>query len=391
MANTVNAPRGTRDILPEEQAYWAKLSKIAEKLTTKFGFEKIDTPTFEELVLFTRSIGEGTDVMDKELFVTKGIRVEEGESQYALRPEGTAGIVRAYIEHGMHKLPQPVKLWTYARNFRYDRPQKGRFREHVQFDVEYFTPASAYADAFCIWMSYLFLKEAGLGEGIRCKVNTLGTTEERLSFIQALREHIAHNSLKLSEDSLRRLEINPLRILDSKDQADQRALDEFSSLFDHLSEASQTYFRQVCEHLDAWQVPYEHDTRLVRGLDYYSHTAFEWVITDNAGQQGSIGGGGRYDGLISQLGGPAEVGGIGFGLGMDRIVVEMMHRGVTLDDAPRKVALIVPDGTPVAVYTVKLAELATREGWQVECEPDRSVNSQKKRAERLGCEEIIEL
>ena len=208
------SPRGTRDILPADQAVWRHVCTTADQYARLMGYQPITIPTYEELALFQRSIGSGTDVMDKELFLTRGIRVEEGTESYALRPEGTAGIVRSFIQNGMQTWPQPVKLFSLVNVFRYDRPQKGRYREHVQFDIEYFGDFGPFADAWVIYTTWQFFQSLGL-EGLKLHLNTLGTSEERQRFVEALKEYFLPLVDRLSSDSAHRLEGNPLRILDS--------------------------------------------------------------------------------------------------------------------------------------------------------------------------------
>jgi len=323
MSETLQSPRGTRDILPDEQPLWQLVRRTAQEVAEQFAFQPITTPTYEDLRVFERAIGGGTDVMDKELFLTRGTRSEEGEgTEYALRPEGTAGIVRAFIQHGMHTWPQPVRLFTFVNNFRYDRPQKGRYREHVQFDLEAFGETSPFADAWIIAATWQFLSRLEI-KGLILLLNTLGTSEERANYSKALQEYLEPLKEQLSSDSLKRLTLNTLRILDSKDAGDQKVLLEAPRLLDFLSLESKAHFEAVQNYLKYWNIPFKLDSALVRGLDYYSHTAFEWIVEGSAGQQASLGGGGRYDGLVTQLGGPSTVGAVGAGIGLDRVVEEL--------------------------------------------------------------------
>ncbi|HSI21332.1 MAG TPA: histidine--tRNA ligase [Verrucomicrobiae bacterium] len=331
---TIQSPRGTRDILPADQAAWTHVTRAAAKVAAQMGFQPITIPTYENRELFQRSIGEGTDVMDKELFLVRGIETEPGKEEYALRPEGTAGIVRSFIEHGMHTWPQPVKLWSFVNCFRYDRPQKGRYREHTQLDVEFFGDATPFADAWVLLTMWQFYKEVGLGDRVELKINTLGTPEERAAYVDTLREYFMPFRDQLSEDSQKRLDKNPLRILDSKNEGDRRLCDAAPRLKDNLGEASKAHYAEVLRQLGMWGIPIVEDPFLVRGLDYYSHTTFEWVPTGIEGQQASVGGGGRYDGLVSKLGGPAT-GAIGFGIGLDRICELVVDSGVALPEMPK--------------------------------------------------------
>jgi histidyl-tRNA synthetase len=302
-APSVQAPRGTRDLLPADQPVWQLAIRTAHTAASRLGFAPITVPTYEETGLFHRSIGAGTDILDKELFVVKGVKAEEETAPYALRPELTASIVRAYIQHGMHTWPQPVKLYSIASNFRYERPQKGRYREHTQFDVEYFGDKGAFADAWVIFCNWEFFHLLGL-TGITLKLNTLGTPDERQRFKEALVGHFTPLRHRLSPDSQTRLDINPLRILDSKDPADRELCGQAPNFAHYLGEGSQVHFQAVQSFLTEWGIPFTLDPYLVRGLDYYSHTTFEWTVAGKTGQQDSLGGGGRYDGLLPYLGGP---------------------------------------------------------------------------------------
>lgn len=333
----LQSPRGTRDILPAEQPLWQHIQQVGKEVAEQMGFQPISTPTYEDLALFQRSIGEGTDVMDKELFLVRGVKSEKEE--YALRPEGTAGIVRSYIEHGMHTWPQPVKLYSIVNNFRYDRPQKGRYREHVQFDVEFFGDHGSFSDGWIIYFTWRFLKELGLNN-LKLKLNSLGTTDERAEYIKALKTFLKPQKAQLSEDSQSRLETNPLRILDSKDAGDQKLVADAPQLQEFFSEASKAHFQEVQQLLQAWEVPFVLAPDIVRGLDYYSHTTFEWVIEGSAGQQNSLGGGGRYDGLMTSLGGP-DCGAVGAGLGLDRIMEAMQEQQVETEAEAAKPELFL--------------------------------------------------
>lgn len=382
MAPNLQAPRGTRDILPELQPRWRFLEEAAADVADQLGFSRIDTPTFEDKSLFVRAVGEGTDVVDKELFLTHGIASSPSDAQYALRPEGTAGIVRAFIEHGMHKQPQPVKLWTLTRNFRYDRPQKGRYREHVQWDIEYFGDASPFADAWILLAMHTFYKRIGITDATLV-INTLGTPEERLAYREALIAHLAGKVL--SEESRRRLNINPLRILDSKDPVDHAALSGVPTLRDHLGETSLNHYRQVLDYLTDWGIPYTEDTRLVRGLDYYRHTCFEWVPSAATGQQSSIGGGGRYDGLIEHLGGQPSYA-VGAGIGLDRV---LDFFSTPAKSGSKRVGLVAEDDAGAKWCRSELLRRIEAGEW-VHADLERgSVGSQLKSAASHGCSQVV--
>ena len=385
--STFQAPRGTRDILPTTQGVWNHITTVANQVAVQMGFLPIRTPIYEDLALFQRSIGEGTDVIDKELFLVRGKHTEV--ETYALRPEGTAGIVRAYIEHGMHTWSQPVKLYSVLNCFRYERPQKGRYREHWQFDLEFFGEHGAFSDAWIIYTTWLFLQRLGL-KGITLKLNSLGTLSERTAFINALRDYLTPLQDKLSEDSKRRLTTNPLRILDSKDSADRTLLEHAPLLADFFSTESSARFESVKEYLEAWQIPYFLDAHLVRGLDYYSHTTFEWVCMGPEGESPALGGGGRYDGLLPQLGGQ-DSGAVGAGIGLDRIVEELEAQNLTEALALRVPRIYIAAADPIGRIAARqlIATLAA-EGIALEADLEKeSLGSQIKRAGKIGARFVV--
>jgi histidyl-tRNA synthetase len=310
----LNLVRGMRDILPHDQPYWDLMRKKAEELSKAYGFERIDTPVLEETALFVRGVGKLTDIVEKEMYTFD----TSGGEHVCLRPEGTASVVRSYIQHGMINLPQPVKLWYLAPMFRHDRPQHGRYRQFWQWGCEMLGDNAAVADAQLIFVAWLFLKELGIESTIR--INSIGTPESRANYKNALVSFFRTKRHKLSEDDKKRLLKNPLRILDSKDPAVMEMKVEAPQIVDWLDEESKAHFMRVLEYLDELKVPYELDPYLVRGLDYYTRTVFE-IYANSSDQelaQSAIGGGGRYDGLAEILGGrptPAA----GFSIGLDRV------------------------------------------------------------------------
>ncbi|MBP9869172.1 histidine--tRNA ligase [Patescibacteria group bacterium] len=306
--------RGMRDILPQDQPIWELMRAKAREIATSYGFDRIDTPILEETPLFIRGVGKATDIVEKELYSFETV----GGENVSLRPEGTAPIMRSYIHHGMFNLPQPVKLWTIGPFFRHDRPQHGRYRQLHQFGCEVLGDDDAVVDAQLILMGHLFLKELGIESTVH--VNSLGTPESRTNYKNALVSYFRTKRSKLSEDDKKRLLKNPLRILDSKDPAIQEMKAEAPQIVDWIDEESKAHFMRVLEYLDELGVPYQLDPYLVRGLDYYTKTVFEFFgnTTDPELAQAALGGGGRYDGLAELLGGrptPAA----GLGMGLDRI------------------------------------------------------------------------
>jgi histidyl-tRNA synthetase len=310
------APRGLRDLLPAERAGLARLERIAADLAARYGYKSIETPLFEQAAVFERGLGEVTDVIEKELFLLAP-REEDGE-RWALRPEPTAGIVRAYLQHGMQTWPQPVKLTMTGPMFRYDRPQAGRYREFWQFDVEAIGDAGPAVDAEIIELAARFYREAGL-EGVVIQLNSIGDQACRPAYVEELTAYYRAHEKELPSLERARLERNPLRILDSKDQALGALNAAAPKAVDRLCDACAAHFAGVRAHLHALGVDYMLEPRLVRGLDYYTRTAFEVYPAGATGQQSAIGGGGRYDGLVELLGGRPTPG-IGFGLGLDRVL-----------------------------------------------------------------------
>jgi histidyl-tRNA synthetase len=329
------APRGTRDLLPEERATWARLERLAAELAARYGYREIRTPLFEQTAVFERGLGEATDAVEKELF-RLAPRTEESES-WALRPEPTAGIVRAYIQHGMQTWPQPVKLSLVGPMFRYDRPQAGRYRQFWQFDVEAIGDPGPAIDAEIVELALRFYRDAGIPDA-EVALNSIGDAVCRPAYVVDLVEYYHGHAAALPPFERDRLERNPLRLLDSKDPAMADLNAGAPRIVDRLCPPCAEHFAAVRAHLDALGVGYRLEPGLVRGLDYYTRTTFEFFPAGAVGQQSAIGGGGRYDGLVELLGGRPTAG-IGFGLGLDRVVLALE-------------ALAAPDGHPAGPLAV---------------------------------------
>ena len=309
------APRGTRDLLPPEMALFRGLETLGRKLAATYGYQPIETPLFEDSAVFERGIGEATDVVEKELF---RIRTPgSAEERWALRPEPTAGICRAYVEHGMHTLPQPVRLTTFGPMFRYDRPQAGRYRQFWQFDVEVIGDPGPAVDAEVIELALRFLREAGVAN-VELHLNSIGDGACRPAYVAALVEYMSDHAKDLPELERRRLAANPLRLLDSKDARTLTIIEGAPTIDSYLCPACRDHFDSLLAHLARLGIEPRRAPRLVRGLDYYTRTAFELYQRGAGGQQSALGGGGRYDGLI-ELFGARPTPAIGFGLGIDRI------------------------------------------------------------------------
>ena len=325
------APRGTQDILPADRPYWRYVTEQMQQVASLFGFQQIDTPIFEETALFVRGVGQGTDIVDKEMYSFE----DKGGAEITLRPEFTAGIMRAYIEHGMHVLPQPVKLYSIGPIFRYERPQAGRYRQHHQFNVESVGEQDPAVDLEIMSLAWTLLSRLGF-KGLNFQINSTGCPQCRPAYRQALIDYFKPHEARLNETDRRRLSINPLRLLDSKEEAAQPLLSDAPHSVDYLCEDCATHFNTLRSYLDALGMPHTVNFRLVRGLDYYTKTVFE-IWAEGIGAQAAVCGGGRYDGLIEELGGPPTPG-IGFGMGIERVILslkEQGHRAAAVACAPR--------------------------------------------------------
>ena len=326
MSKSLQAIRGMNDILPEQTPAWRYLESTLVSLLDGYGYKEIRLPIVEYTELFARGIGEGTDVVDKEMYTF----LDRNEESLTLRPEGTAGCVRAVLEHGLSGGGQVQKLWYAGPMFRYEKPQKGRYRQFHQVGVEAFNLPGPDVDAELIVLTWRLWKKLGLSDAVTLQLNSLGSSEARAAYRDALVAYLQQRFDQLDEDSQRRLTTNPLRILDSKNEATQAALVGAPTLGDYLDEESRLHFDGVKARLDAAGIRYQINHKLVRGLDYYNRTVFEWV-TDKLGAQGTVCAGGRYDGLVAQLGGKATPG-VGFAMGVERLVLLLE----TLDLLPAK-------------------------------------------------------
>jgi histidyl-tRNA synthetase len=331
-----------------------RLESVARDLTTRYGYQPIETPMFEQAEVFERGVGAVTDVVEKELFRVQAGRGDAERERWALRPEPTAGIVRAYVQHGLQTLPQPVKVTLIGPMFRYDRPQAGRYRQFWQFDVEAIGDPGPAIDAEIIELATRFYAEAGL-EGVELRLNSIGDRVCRPAYIDALRAYFEPVTEQLPELERTRLTTSPLRLLDSKEPAMQPLIAGAPFITDLLCDACATHFEALRRHLDVLGVTYRLEPRLVRGLDYYTRTTFEFYPAARDGQQDALGGGGRYDGLVELLGGKPTPG-IGFGLGLDRVANALGAAGASAD-APH-VAVVVVGADPSDTAT--RLDVATR-------------------------------
>jgi histidyl-tRNA synthetase len=333
MAETLQAIRGMNDLLPDQSSLWQFVEGKIRSVLQAYGMQEMRMPIVEKTELFRRSIGEVTDIVEKEMYTFED---RNGDS-LTLRPEGTAGCVRACIQHGLLR-NQVQRLWYCGPMFRHERPQKGRYRQFFQFGVEVFGLEGPDIDAELLLLTARLWKQLGL-KRISLQLNSLGTVDDRARFREQLVGWLGQHQKQLDDDSRRRLNSNPLRILDSKNPEVQALLEDAPVLSDFVDEDSVSHFRQVCAYLDAADIPYDINPRLVRGLDYYGRTVFEWVTTE-LGAQGTVCAGGRYDALVQYLGG-SSVPAVGFALGMERLVQLVEHQGVAIADASPHLYLVV--------------------------------------------------
>jgi histidyl-tRNA synthetase len=382
MAPRISAPRGTRDLLPEDGARWAALEALAADLSRSYAFDRIDTPLFERTELFARGLGESSDAVEKEMFRVSGAAgSEEASAEWALRPEPTAGIVRAFVEHGMHVRPGPLRLWMIGPMFRYDRPQAGRYRQFTQWDVEVIGDPGPMVDAELIELAHRYFDEAGI-IGAVAHLNSIGDGECRPRYREALVDYFAAREDRLTDDSRRRLRVNPLRVLDDRNLDPALAAGAPKSV-DFLCGACAAHFASVRELLDALEVPYELDHRLVRGLDYYTRTTFEFFVAGREGQQQALAGGGRYDGLAELLGGRPTPG-IGFGLGIDRALLAADEQGVELTAEAPLVAVLGAE-PEAAAKRLRVASVLREAGLRVRVDGStRKLGKQLESAARVG-------
>jgi histidyl-tRNA synthetase len=377
--STLKAVRGTRDLLPPETELWNHVEATARRLFARYNFGEIRTPIFEDTQLFARGIGQETDVVSKEMYTweDRARAASEKAQSLTLRPENTAGVVRAYIEHKLGETGLLQKLYYIGPQFRRERPQKGRYRQFFQIGAEVIGPASAGSesplrDAEVLEMLATLLHELGLqpaGEetaGWRLAINSVGSASDRPRYVAALREALQSIAPTMCEDCRRRADTNPLRVLDCKVPEDQPKIDALPKIADFLDEASTTHFAQVRAALDACGVPYHVNPRLVRGLDYYTRTTFEFTHDAGLGTQNALLGGGRYDGLSEMLGGPRAPG-IGFAIGADRLILTLQSQAAAAVSAPSKAdAFIAPVGEAQNPAALKLASELRAQGLRVE-------------------------
>ncbi len=374
MASKFKAPRGTFDVLPEQQPVRRRIEESARRLVEIAGYGRIDTPAFEETELFARGVGESTDIVQKQMFTF----TDQGGRSLTLRPEATASVCRAYLEHGMHKLAQPVKLWTSGPFFRHERPQAGRYRQFSQVNVEAIGSDSPLVDAELILLLSDLLAELGV-EGVRLRLGSLGSQGARAGLPRGAARTTSAPTRRSSRRKVRaRIDTNPLRAFDADHEGTQKVMEEAPKLLDRLDPEDAEHFQAVRAHLDREGVAYDLDPTLVRGLDYYTRTVFEFEC-ERLGAQSGVGGGGRYDGLVEQLGGPPTPA-IGWAIGIERVALALGEEA----EEPSTLVFIVAEGDG-RERAMSIATELRRAGLAADLDlADRAVKGQMKQADRLG-------
>lgn len=383
----INIPRGTQDILPSETKKWRYIETKLDELMELYNYEEIRTPIFESTELFARGVGDSTDVVQKEMYTFK----DKGDRSITLRPEGTAAVVRSYIENKMQGLPnQPIKLYYNGPMFRYERKQKGRYRQFTQFGVEAIGAENPSIDAEILAMVMHIYQSFGL-KHLKLVINSIGDIDSRKEYNEALVKHFEPVIGDFCKDCQARLHTNPMRILDCKIDKDKEAVKTAPRITEYLNANSKTYFEEVKQHLNDLDIEYEEDPNLVRGLDYYTHTAFELMI-DNPNYEGAITtlcGGGRYNGLLELLDGPSQTG-IGFALSIERLLMALEEEGIELDVDHDFDLFIVTMGQEADRYAVKLLNDLRQNGVKADKDyMERKVKGQMKQADRLNAKYTV--
>ena len=376
------APRGTTDLLPEVQPYWSHVYSRVEAVARSYGYRRIDTPIFESTGLFQRTVGEETDIVQKEMYTFE----DRGGQELTLRPEGTAPVCRAYLERGLHNLPQPVRLYYLCPMFRYDRPQAGRHRQFQQFGVEAIGDGDAAVDVEVIQLALATIQSVGLND-MMLVVNNVGDAEDRPAYLEALRSYYAPRVERLCPDCRQRYHQNPLRLLDCKQASCQPYLQEAPPSAQYLGPAAREHWEQLLGHLQDLGISYRLDHRLVRGLDYYTRTVFE-LQPGEEGSQSTVCAGGRYDGLVEQLGGhPTPA--IGFASGIERIILNLQRQGVAVPSGGTGLALVAYQGPRAKSRGIRLASELRGQGIPTVLAPDKSLKGQMRYASGIGAAQVL--
>ena len=380
-------PKGTQDILPGDSAKWQYVENVARETFKKYNYGEIRTPMFEHYEVISRSVGDTTDIVTKEMYDFH----DKGDRHITLRPEGTAPVVRSYVENKLFapEVQKPVKVYYIGSMFRYERPQAGRLREFHQLGVECFGSKNPATDVETIAMAYQLFNTLGIKE-VTLHLNSLGNTESRLAYRQALIDYLTPMRESLSKDSQRRLEENPLRVLDSKEKEDKVAVENAPSILDYLDDESQAHFDEVRAMLDSLNIPYVIDTNMVRGLDYYNHTIFEFITTIDKSEL-TICAGGRYDSLVEYFGGP-ETAGFGFGLGLERLLLVLDKQGIELPVEESLDVYIAVLGSGANGKALELVQAIRYQGFKAERDYlGRKIKAQFKSADTFKAKTVITL
>lgn len=380
-------PKGTQDILPGDSAKWQYVENVARETFKKYNYGEIRTPMFEHYEVISRSVGDTTDIVTKEMYDFH----DKGDRHITLRPEGTAPVVRSYVENKLFapEVQKPVKVYYIGSMFRYERPQAGRLREFHQLGVECFGSKNPATDVETIAMAYQLFNTLGIKD-VTLHLNSLGNTDSRLAYRQALIDYLTPMRESLSKDSQRRLEENPLRVLDSKEKEDKVAVENAPSILDYLDEESQTHFDEVRAMLDSLNIPYVIDTNMVRGLDYYNHTIFEFITTIDKSEL-TICAGGRYDSLVEYFGGP-ETAGFGFGLGLERLLLVLDKQGIKLPVEESLDVYIAVLGSGANGKALELVQSIRYQGFKAERDYlGRKIKAQFKSADTFKAKTVITL
>ena len=380
-------PKGTQDILPADSAKWQYVENVARETFKKYNYGEIRTPMFEHYEVISRSVGDTTDIVTKEMYDFH----DKGDRHITLRPEGTAPVVRSYVENKLFapEVQKPVKVYYIGSMFRYERPQAGRLREFHQLGVECFGSKNPATDVETIAMAYQLFNTLGIKE-VTLHLNSLGNTESRLAYRQALIDYLTPMRESLSKDSQRRLDENPLRVLDSKEKEDKVAVENAPSILDYLDEESQAHFDEVRAMLDSLNIPYVIDTNMVRGLDYYNHTIFEFITTIDKSEL-TICAGGRYDSLVEYFGGP-ETAGFGFGLGLERLLLVLDKQGIELPVEESLDVYIAVLGSGANGKALELVQAIRYQGFKAERDYlGRKIKAQFKSADTFKAKTVITL
>ncbi len=378
----INIPKGTKDVLPSESYKWHYVENMARSVASTFGVKEIRTPTFEHTELFLRGVGDTTDIVNKEMYTF----LDKGERSITLKPEGTAGVARSFIENGLYNSAMPLKMYYITPVFRYERPQAGRLREHHQFGVEFYGGQGADLDAEVILLAYTLLTKLGLK--VELNINSMGCSKCRAEYNKALREFLASNVENMCPTCKQRYEKNPLRILDCKEDKCKAICNDAPKIIDYLCQDCNDHFEALKGYLKLANLNYNVNPKIVRGLDYYTRTVFEFV-TNSLGSQGTVCGGGRYDGLISQIGGDS-VPGVGFGMGLERVLMLMENENVKIPNDDNVKVFIASAGQNANFKAFEICAKLRENGVRAETDHmQRSFKAQFKYADKINAEYVI--